>query len=76
METKVEVPTLVKVEAVLMPNGEVICSGETIGWQDDISKYIELKDQTIKIIVEKGMVQHVIGLPSGCTYEIKDRDNA
>lgn len=41
-----EVPeeiTVVNVEAVLMPNGEVICSGKTVGWFTDLQKYITRK---------------------------------
>lgn len=33
---------LIKLQAVLMPNGEIICMGKTIGWQKDLEKYIEI----------------------------------
>jgi hypothetical protein len=27
-------------QSVLMPNGEVICNGKTVGWYKDLSKYL------------------------------------
>lgn len=32
--------TVCKLEVVLMPNGEVICLGKTIGWFDTLKKYL------------------------------------
>jgi len=29
-----------KLEVVVMPNGEVICLGKTIGWFKELSKYL------------------------------------
>jgi len=29
-----------KLEVVLMPNGEVICIGKTVGWFRDLKKYL------------------------------------
>ena len=31
---------LIHLEAVLMPNGEVICNGMTVGWEKELRKYI------------------------------------
>jgi len=33
--------TVCNLECVLMPQGEIICSGKTIGWFKDIGKYLE-----------------------------------
>lgn len=30
--------TLCTIDVVLMPNGEVICNGETVGWFKDLKK--------------------------------------
>jgi hypothetical protein len=42
----IDKPTLVNVQAVLMPNGEVICLGKTIGWIYDthtpFEKYVSI----------------------------------
>ena len=27
-------------EVLLMPNGEIICAGKTIGWEDSLGKYL------------------------------------
>ena len=43
LETFKKVPegiTAVLVDAVLMPNGELITKGKTIGWFDDLSKHV------------------------------------
>jgi len=32
--------TLAKLEVVVMPNGEVLFLGDTIGWVDKIGKYL------------------------------------
>lgn len=29
-----------KLEVVVMPNGEIICAGKTMGWVKDIGKYL------------------------------------
>lgn len=42
MDTQPEEITVVNVQAVLMPNGEVICNGKTVGWFKDIKKYLTL----------------------------------
>jgi len=33
--------TVCKLECVLMPQGEIICNGKTIGWFKDMGKYLE-----------------------------------
>lgn len=30
-------------DCIVMPNGEIICAGETIGWVKDIGKYLVIK---------------------------------
>lgn len=34
---------LCNLEVVLMPNGEVICHGKTVGWFDTLQKYLSIK---------------------------------
>ena len=34
--------TLCKLECILMPQGEVICCGKTVGWFKDLKSYLEL----------------------------------
>jgi len=36
--------TLCNLEVVVMPNGEVICHGKTIGWTKDLKKYLTIKN--------------------------------
>lgn len=43
METQPEDMTVCNLECVLMPNGEIICMGKTIGWFDDMKKYLSPK---------------------------------
>jgi len=43
---KVEKPTLCNLQCVLMPNGEIICNGKTIGWYEDLMLYLK-KAKTI-----------------------------
>lgn len=41
MEKQPERITLCTLEVVLMPNGEVICLGNTVGYFKDLKKYLE-----------------------------------
>ena len=34
--------TVCKLEVVLMPQGEVVCLGKTVGWFKDFKKYLEI----------------------------------
>jgi len=36
--------TLCNLEVIVMPNGEVICRGKTIGWSKDLKKYLTVKN--------------------------------
>jgi hypothetical protein len=38
--------TLCTLEVVLMPNGEVICMGKTVGWFDNLKKYLKIKEKS------------------------------
>lgn len=40
MDKPPKVISLAKLEVVVMPNGEVICKGVTVGWVADIGKYL------------------------------------
>lgn len=66
---------LIKVEAVLMNNGEIICNGKTIGWEKDLKKYIEPAKSTVIVEVSGGVVVDVKNLPRHCEYELLDHDN-
>lgn len=36
---------VVNLECILMPNGEIMCLGKSIGWFDELGKYLsEVKD--------------------------------
>jgi hypothetical protein len=37
--------TIVQLEAVLMPQGEIICQGKTIGWFKDMKKHLTVKEK-------------------------------
>ena len=37
--------TLCQLECVLMPNGEVICMGKTVGWFIDLKSYLEAQQE-------------------------------
>jgi len=41
MEKQPEQMTLCKLDCVLMPNGELICHGKTIGWFRDLKEHLE-----------------------------------
>ncbi|HQR42035.1 MAG TPA: hypothetical protein PLX97_05110 [Gemmatales bacterium] len=32
--------TLAQLEVVVMPNGEVLCLGKTVGWFDELHEYL------------------------------------
>lgn len=40
MQSNPETIMIAKLEVVVMPNGEIICAGNTVGWVSDIGKYI------------------------------------
>ena len=33
--------TICLLEVLVMPNGEIICMGKTVGWFDEMKKYLE-----------------------------------
>lgn len=37
--------TVAHLEVVVMPNGEVICAGRTIGWIKTVGKYLTPKER-------------------------------
>ena len=41
MEKQPEEITLATLEVVVMPNGEIICLGKTVGWFKDLAKYLK-----------------------------------
>ena len=36
-------PTICNLEVLLMPNGEIICIGKTLGWFDQFKRYLTTK---------------------------------
>ncbi len=36
--------TICTLDVLLMPNGEVLCLGKTLGWFDALRKYLSIKD--------------------------------
>lgn len=51
METQPDQIITVSLECVLMPNGELIALGKTVGWFKDLKKYLKpLRDITGKDI--------------------------
>ena len=45
--------TLCKLECVLMPQGEIICNGTTIGWFKDLNQYLEKAGPKDKAAIKK-----------------------
>ena len=43
MEKKPEEITVCHLEVVVMPNGEIICLGKTVGWFETHKKYLTQK---------------------------------
>ena len=41
--------TACDLECVLMPNGEVICCGKTVGRFKDLKKFLKIKKQSFKM---------------------------
>lgn len=37
--------TVCNLEVVVMPNGEVICSGGAVGWESKIGKFLTIKPE-------------------------------
>lgn len=40
--------TVCNLEVVIMPQGEIICLGKTIGWFKDFKNYLTIKEKEIK----------------------------
>lgn len=45
MKTPTEI-TVASLEVVVMPNGEVICAGRSLGWVKALGKYLTPKERT------------------------------
>jgi len=43
MEKQPKEITVCNLECVLMPQGEVICAGKTLGWFKSIGEYLSIK---------------------------------
>jgi hypothetical protein len=40
--------TICHLEVVVMPNGEIICGGKSLGWMSSFGKYLTMRDQCRK----------------------------
>ena len=40
MTTIPDMPTLCRLEVLVMPNGEILCAGQSIGWFNTLKKYL------------------------------------
>lgn len=45
MEKQPEQMTMCTIECLLMPNGEILIAGKTIGWFDKLKKYLKEKGE-------------------------------
>ena len=45
MEQQLNEITVCNLEVVLMPQGEVICLGKTVGWFKDLKEYLTEKNK-------------------------------
>lgn len=47
---KIEKAMLCRLQCVLMPNGEIICKGKTIGWYENLREFLQKVDEAERII--------------------------
>lgn len=47
-----------QLEVLVMPNGEILCEGNTIGWKDKLGKYLN-KKQAITIPLSENDIQEL-----------------
>ena len=43
MNQEPDEPTTCTLEVLVMPNGEILCYGRTIGWLNDLGRYLDVK---------------------------------
>jgi len=58
-------------EVVLMPNGEIICNGKTIGWENQIGQY--LKEPEAERKTQPGLLNKIIKNVEAGKYGTKNR---
>ncbi len=46
MQENPEEITLCNLQVVVMPQGEIICQGKTVGWVKDIGKYLTVVEKS------------------------------
>lgn len=49
MEKVPEEITICQLECVLMPQGEIICNGQTLGWWSTLGTFLTIKEPAEKI---------------------------
>jgi hypothetical protein len=42
--------TVCQLEVLVMPQGEIICLGKTIGWVKDLKEYLTIKPKTDNVL--------------------------
>ena len=45
MEEQPKEMTICNLEVLLMPNGEILCVGNSLGWFDKLKKYLSVKEK-------------------------------
>jgi hypothetical protein len=44
MEEKPETITVCELECMVLPNGEILCKGKTIGYFEEYKEYLKIKE--------------------------------
>ena len=39
---------IMHLQVLVMPNGEILCEGKTVGWQDKLAKYLVEENEVPK----------------------------
>jgi len=54
----VEVPTVMHLEVLVMPNGEILCLGKTLGWTASFGKFLKSRER-LETSLENGEIQNL-----------------
>lgn len=60
--------TVASLDCVVMPNGEVICLGKTLGWVGDFEEHLKPQHAECEAAPTKSEIK-VIGVHDECTYK-------
>lgn len=67
MEKLPEEITVCKLQCILMPQGEIICGGKTVGWFKDLKPYMERDFENTAELTEIEQTEISRLINSGCT---------